>query len=173
MIFEIYTLKKYVLIFLQIFKCFILVTLPHFVAWRIETKKSTGSNNITVMSNKTPYPYHSHHPIMISILTTLSGMECNRFKALGMILCSEQTFWVRPMWFLCTLLCTPVYDVANVAIGTTQDNNNHCIIFSTTIVTDWVCDIVEWDDQEGTGGDKKQRIHDDQRWKIPPNINII
>ncbi len=74
------------------------------------------------------------------------------------------------MNFFVLFLCTPVYDCANVTTGTTEGNNNYHISFLIIIVTDWLGGIVEWDDQEGVRVDSEHGIHDDQRWKMPPNI---
>ncbi len=32
---------------------------------------------------------------------------------------------------------------------------------------------MEWDNQEGIGGDTEHKVHDDQPWKMPSNINMV
>ncbi len=132
--------------------------------------KSTGSSSITISSKKILPSHHYHHPIVIPILPITSDMECNRSKALGMLLYQEQK---ASMTFFALLLHPPVYNSANTVTRTPQGNNNHHVTFSITLESDWLGGIVEGDNQEGTGGDTEHRNHVDQQWKMPPKIITV
>ncbi len=108
---------------------------------------------------------HSHHPLVIPIFPTKSGIECNRSKALGTLLYQEQKFWVRLRWFFALLLCTTVCNGTDVNTGTTKGNKKHHVTFPNIIGTiGWV---VLW---SGMIRSMLEITHNGQQWKMPPNI---